>query len=155
MWKQGLKSRRMFFSNTHRKSLLILLLFLFQLFAFWFVFCYHLFVFCSCCFLRMKTLRRAQRNVVKFKFSSQPQNEGISLPHSVAAADMSFGNSMCMWYQLIIEFSYIKKKKSPNNSCLEDKCKSLSHVPLSAIPWTTARPAPLSMEFSRQEYWSG
>ena len=25
----------------------------------------------------------------------------------------------------------------------------------SAIPWTAACPAPLSMEFSRQEYWSG
>ena len=25
----------------------------------------------------------------------------------------------------------------------------------SAIPWTVARQAPLSMELSRQEYWSG
>ena len=25
----------------------------------------------------------------------------------------------------------------------------------SVIPWTAAYPAPLSMEFSRQEYWSG
>ena len=33
--------------------------------------------------------------------------------------------------------------------------KSLSHVRLFGIPWTVARPAPLSMEFSRQEYWSG
>ena len=24
-----------------------------------------------------------------------------------------------------------------------------------AIPWTVARQAPLSLEFSRQEYWSG
>ena len=30
----------------------------------------------------------------------------------------------------------------------------LSHVLLFAIPWTVACPAPLSMEFSRQEYWS-
>ena len=30
--------------------------------------------------------------------------------------------------------------------------KSLSHV---ATPWTVAHQAPLSMEFSRQEYWSG
>ena len=29
-----------------------------------------------------------------------------------------------------------------------------SHVWLSAIPWTVACQAPLSMEFSRQEYWS-
>jgi len=35
------------------------------------------------------------------------------------------------------------------------KVKSLSHVWLLATPWTTAYQAPLSMEFSRQEYWSG
>ena len=33
--------------------------------------------------------------------------------------------------------------------------QSLSHVRLSVIPWTAARQAPLSMEFFRQEYWSG
>ena len=33
--------------------------------------------------------------------------------------------------------------------------KSLSHVRLFATPWTVARQAPLSMGFSRQEYWSG
>ena len=33
--------------------------------------------------------------------------------------------------------------------------KSLSHVQLFATPWTVAHQAPLSMEFSRQEYWSG
>ena len=31
----------------------------------------------------------------------------------------------------------------------------LSRVWLSATPWTEARQAPLSMGFSRQEYWSG
>ena len=31
----------------------------------------------------------------------------------------------------------------------------LSHVRLSATPWTVARQAPLSMGFPRQEYWSG
>ena len=30
-----------------------------------------------------------------------------------------------------------------------------SHVHLCASSWTEARQAPLSMEFSRQEYWSG
>ena len=33
--------------------------------------------------------------------------------------------------------------------------KSLSHVRLLATPWTAAYQAPLSMGFSRQEYWSG
>ena len=31
----------------------------------------------------------------------------------------------------------------------------LSHVRLSATPSTVANQAPLSMEFSRQEYWRG
>ena len=35
------------------------------------------------------------------------------------------------------------------------KVKSLSHVWLSATPWTAAYQAPPSVGFSRQEYWSG
>ena len=35
------------------------------------------------------------------------------------------------------------------------KVKSLSHVRLSATPWTVAYQAPPSVGFSRQEYWSG
>ena len=30
-----------------------------------------------------------------------------------------------------------------------------SHVQFFATPWTVARQAPLSMEFSRQKYWNG
>ena len=33
--------------------------------------------------------------------------------------------------------------------------KSLSHVWLFVTPWTVAHQTPPSMEFSRQEYWSG
>ena len=35
------------------------------------------------------------------------------------------------------------------------KMKLLRRVQLFATPWTVAYQAPLSMEFSRQEYWSG
>ena len=35
------------------------------------------------------------------------------------------------------------------------KVKLLSHVRLFATPWTVAHQAPLSMGFSRQEYWNG
>ena len=34
-------------------------------------------------------------------------------------------------------------------------CVLLSHVRLLVTPWTVACQAPLSMEFSRQEHWSG
>ena len=33
--------------------------------------------------------------------------------------------------------------------------ESVSRVQFFAIPWTVAHQVPLSMEFSRQEYWSG
>ena len=34
-------------------------------------------------------------------------------------------------------------------------CCRFSCVQLFVIPWTVGHQAPLSMEFSRQEYWSG
>ena len=41
------------------------------------------------------------------------------------------------------------------SDCLKVKVKSLSPVRLFATPWIVAYQAPQSMEFSRQEYWSG
>ena len=41
----------------------------------------------------------------------------------------------------------------PTLNCVH--AKSFSRVRLFATPWTVARLAPLSMGFSRQEYWSG
>uniref|UniRef100_A0AC11DBT5 Target of myb1 like 1 membrane trafficking protein n=1 Tax=Ovis aries TaxID=9940 RepID=A0AC11DBT5_SHEEP len=35
------------------------------------------------------------------------------------------------------------------------RAQLLSRVQLFAAPWTVAHQAPLSMEFSRQEYWTG
>ena len=35
------------------------------------------------------------------------------------------------------------------------RAQSLSCVQLFATPWTVAHQAPLSLGFSRQEYWSG
>ena len=38
---------------------------------------------------------------------------------------------------------------------VKKEVKLLSHVQLFVIPWTVTYQAPLSMGFSRQEYWSG
>ena len=38
--------------------------------------------------------------------------------------------------------------------CFECECV-LGRVQLFATPWTTARQAPLSTDFSGEEYWSG
>ena len=40
-------------------------------------------------------------------------------------------------------------------SPMKVKVKSLSHVQFFVTLWTVAQQAPLSMRFSRQEYWSG
>ena len=45
-------------------------------------------------------------------------------------------------------------KKLRNEQFAAATACPLSRVQLFAIPWTTAHQAPLSMEFSRQEYWS-
>ena len=42
-----------------------------------------------------------------------------------------------------------------NTTLMHTHTKSLSRVWLSVTPWTVAHQAPLSMGFSRQEYWSG
>ena len=47
----------------------------------------------------------------------------------------------------------MKSKNDTNKKKV--KVKSLSRVQLFATPWTVAYQAPLSMGFSRQEYWSG
>ena len=48
-------------------------------------------------------------------------------------------------YMYVCIYIYIYKKL---------KCQLLSHVQLFVSPWTVACKSPLSMEFSRQEYWS-
>ena len=49
-----------------------------------------------------------------------------------------------------------KRKKEFNLEAWgSESVKLLSCVQLFAIPWTVAYQAPSSMEFSRQEYWSG
>ena len=39
--------------------------------------------------------------------------------------------------------------------CVHARAQSFSCAQLFATPWTVAHQAPLSMGFSRQEYWSG
>ena len=51
-------------------------------------------------------------------------------------------------WKYILDFVSSKFKK-------KNERWSLSHVQLFAIPWTIALQAPLSMEFSKKEYWSG
>ena len=54
----------------------------------------------------------------------------------------------CLSLMRIYKANFTQKKE-------RKKVKLLSHVRLFATPWTVACQAPLSMGFSRQEYWSG
>ena len=54
----------------------------------------------------------------------------------------------------VMPCSHLTSSFNPSR-CMKVKVKSLSRVQLFATPWTVAHQAPLSMEFSRQEYWSG
>ena len=50
---------------------------------------------------------------------------------------------------------FVQKQITPRESKWKWKCWSLSCFWLFATPWTVACQAPLSVELSRQEYWSG
>ena len=76
-------------------------------------------------------------------------------------------HKICLWKHhktntvLIIPLINITNKKTSSSlTTLPFKSRvyevnSLSCVRLIVTPWTVAHHAPLSMEFSRQEYWSG
>ena len=62
------------------------------------------------------------------------------------------GQIAMMWfYQLGLYFIACDRKLKKKRK----KVKLLSPVWLFATPWTVTHQAPLSMEFSRQEYWGG
>ena len=67
---------------------------------------------------------------------------------NVGAGSSDFSIIYYLYLSSIYDLSIIyvsKKSESVSHSVMSD----------SAIPWTVTRQAPLSMEFSRQKYWSG
>ena len=51
--------------------------------------------------------------------------------------------------------AYVRERKDAEVVVVHQQCQLLSRVRLFATPWTVVHQAPLSMGFSRQEYWSG
>ena len=79
------------------------------------------------------------------------------------------GSNLCLLHyrQIFLPLSHLGKRVEETSICTKSgpQCPlvinqnivrvSRSAVPHSAIPWTAALQAPLSMRFSRQGYWSG
>ena len=65
----------------------------------------------------------------------------------VSSGESAGGEAQPTWCCLLLEFYNWFQPPSVRAACFS--------VQLSATPWTVARQAPLSMGFSRQEYWSG
>ena len=55
----------------------------------------------------------------------------------------------------IVNLRSVTFKKNRKKESITHHCSSRNRVRLFATPWTVAHQVPLSMEFSRQEYWSG
>ena len=65
------------------------------------------------------------------------------------------GESGREWRHVCVWLSHFAVRRKPSQHCNQLRVRTLSHVQLFATPWTVTRQAPLSMEFSRREYWSG
>jgi len=62
---------------------------------------------------------------------------------------------MPLGYAILLKFVPCPLPSCFNAKVLCVRAQWLSHVQLFVTLWTKARQVPLSMEFSRQEYWSG
>ena len=85
------------------------------------------------------------RRVYPHRCHSWPSTWDSSSMPSCAHAATAFQARTLEWVAISLSNAWKWKVKG----------KSLSHVQLFATPWTSAHQAPLSMGFSRQEYWSG
>ena len=75
-------------------------------------------------------------------------------PNTVTQTSYCLHNKLEPWAHLKTSSAFpSERQKAFVCACV--CAESLSHVQLFLTPWTVAHQAPLSMGFSRQEYWSG
>ena len=82
-----------------------------------------------------------------FQITYSSLSLSLQLIPSSIFCDLSIELFIFDWVFFIFSSSLLK--------CSIMVMKSLRHVRLFVTPWTVAHQAPPSMEFSRQEYWSG
>ena len=64
-------------------------------------------------------------------------------------------NLQAQWPYLLSSLTHTEKGDIFIVVTLSQSARTLSYIRLFVTPWTVAHEAPLSMEFSRQDYWSG
>ena len=86
---------------------------------------------------------------------------GEKLSNKISPAEYSFTLHASNYYLVNIDISFereftntLKKKQNKNLFNFACMLSCFSRVRLFAILWTVAHQAPLSMGFSREEYWS-
>ena len=97
--------------------------------------------------------------LVRGFFTNEPPGKPHSFANMLKPLNYTLLDGWIRWY-----VNYASIKLLPKKTCLEDAglnwvlltmCCVLSCVWLFATPWTVVRHAPLSMTFSRQEFWIG
>ena len=76
-------------------------------------------------------------------------------PTDLKSKTGEIAKSSVQYFKGGVTFGHKKKMNIIGIHRKHTKCKSLSRVQLFVNQWTVARQAPLSMRFSRQDYWSG
>ena len=104
-----------------------------------------------------RRIMRQLHNYCKWKPSVTRKKLWEKIPlqfHSLSTQKCWVINSWAFLEKSIHSFTTWALYKQMNTACLclRVSCSLISN---SEIPWTIARQTPLSMELSRQEYWSG
>ena len=104
-------------------------------------------------------ITRNQRLKKKKKGSDRaitPAAEAVSVPAHLEASGSPRPKQLCHLHcQSSLEQGCYRQKKKKKKSCIYAKQGCFSCVQLSVTLTTVAGQASLSVEFSRQEYWSG
>ena len=80
---------------------------------------------------------------------------GDSSQNPTCILESQRGSGLLMLRSVSSESLWLRPKYQSFESSRACVLSHFSHVQLFATPWTVAHQAPLSMEFSKQEYWSG
>ena len=86
------------------------------------------------------------------RWRTKKEPKSVSVGYIVADTRAQRGEEWGNWSQHSLILSLVQGCLRKNRGLC---AKSLSLVQLFSTPWTVAHLAPLSMGFSRQEYWSG